>query len=536
MRLRTLVAALLPIALLASLVGVPTTAHADGVKALSLTGFADIVVDDAHGHVFISQDSATLLVFDLDGNPVGSVPNLYGAAGMALSEDGTKLWVALSDGDAVAAVDTSTLAATSYPTGVSTAPTSVAVTSGLVWFSHGGGKVGALDPTDGSVTLNLGSVSGSALLAASPAKPGELFAIGTGVSPTTLYAFTAANGETPTLSQRTSRWNTGSNGRDLAITPDGTKVVVAHGSPYEHPAFLTTDLSSAGSYASTNYPNAVAIRGDGMVAGGVDGTYDYDIYVYPAGSTSLLRKYELGGQGNELLDRGLAFGSSRLYAVSGDTYDDVNYKLHVITPRKPSSMTLTTDRSSYRYGAGAKVTVTLAAGTTNRSVSIYATPYGSAKKLVTTVQVPVGQSKTVSVAVHKRTTLSATNPGDEQYDAASASATVKVAARVTPKVFNSKGRAGKYYLFGPRARALLGALVSPNHGGQCLYFRLQFLVPSGRTIVSKCIKMTPKSVAGAYVDGHPDLIGVPFRMRAEWRGDTANLAARSAWRYMKFTR
>ncbi|MCW2798158.1 hypothetical protein, partial [Nocardioides sp.] len=70
LRLRALssVLASLLIASLAT-VFVPSPSIADeGVNDVGLTGFSDIVVDEPHGHVFISQPSGSLVVVDLDGD------------------------------------------------------------------------------------------------------------------------------------------------------------------------------------------------------------------------------------------------------------------------------------------------------------------------------------------------------------------------------------------------------------------------------------------------------------------------------------
>lgn len=79
----------------------------------------DIVVDEAHGHVFVSGGEGTtgVVVVDRNGQIVETIPDLAGAEGMLLSEDGTTLYVALVDGKAVAAIDTETLVARTFAAG-----------------------------------------------------------------------------------------------------------------------------------------------------------------------------------------------------------------------------------------------------------------------------------------------------------------------------------------------------------------------------------------------------------------------------------
>jgi hypothetical protein len=89
--LRRSLAVLVPARQVAALApGAP--AAADGTTDVSLTSFGDIVVDNAHGRVSVSDPSASAVrVANLDGALTTSVTNLFGARGMTLSDDGTKL-------------------------------------------------------------------------------------------------------------------------------------------------------------------------------------------------------------------------------------------------------------------------------------------------------------------------------------------------------------------------------------------------------------------------------------------------------------
>lgn len=98
----------------------PAVPVASGTR-LPFSGDArgDIVVDEARGHVFVSggPGSTEVVVTDLDGQVLRTIPGLAGAEGMTLSRDGSTLFVALSDAKAVAVVDTETLLFTLAPAG-----------------------------------------------------------------------------------------------------------------------------------------------------------------------------------------------------------------------------------------------------------------------------------------------------------------------------------------------------------------------------------------------------------------------------------
>jgi hypothetical protein len=726
MRRSALTAVLSLVVALLVVSGSATQASADSVNDIGLTGFRDIIVDEAHDHVFVSQGSATVIVTDLQGVPVTTIGDLPGAAGMTLSQDGTRLYVALSAGDAIAAVDTSALeVTTTYSTGTESCPTDVAVTVDLVWFGSGCNQwdsLRALDPGDGSVSTTSATSRYDPLLRTSPELPGQLFLVERGLSPATIYAYTAQGGDSPSLTLRTSRRDTGSNARDLAITPDGSKLIQASGSPYAHNAYSTSDLSDSGSYGSNSHPNAVAVRDDGMVAAGISG--NPDVYIYRAGSTTLLRSFEFDGSANELLPGALAFGATDLYAVTGNA-SGTNLRLRVIHPvalpslvlttdksaytdgdtahvtaelvtdspnqtlsiysdvegertlldtgpvdavsherttdlvvtepttfvveytgsefvssatvtqsvtvnGRATTLSLTTDKDAYRYGETAHLTATLASASPNQQVSIFATVDGAKTRildgtvgpdgsitvdhvvtddttftaeyagdetyaaasasravdlqlrsatvrlatgkpsyrygekadltvrlstassnrtvevyrivggnqtLLETGEVPVDGALRLSTRVSERTTFQVNYAGDEATRTATASVVVPVAARVSAQAVGSEGRSGRYHLYDAGHRALVASSVSPNHAGDCLYFRIQYLVNGVFRYddVTGCARMDPASDAWLKFSTTREARGHAIRARAEWRGDRRNKASASDWQYIRFT-
>jgi DNA-binding beta-propeller fold protein YncE len=106
---------------------------------LPIARYSHMVVDQAHQHIFFSggSTSSSILVTDFSGNTVATIPNEPGATGLALSSDGSTVYAALANGDAVSAISTSTLTETArYDTGTGTAPVYVAYTSGKIWFGY----------------------------------------------------------------------------------------------------------------------------------------------------------------------------------------------------------------------------------------------------------------------------------------------------------------------------------------------------------------------------------------------------------------
>lgn len=295
--------------------------------------FGEILVDDARERIYITGGKGTddLVVTDLDGNIVRRVTGIPGAAGMTLSPDGSKLYVTAGDQWWITIVDTTT-----YETdglfagktdGSNTCPRDVAFATGQLWFSWGcdsaPADIGRIDPQTREYDLNATVVDsriGTApLLATVPGQPDILIAGETGSNPANLYRLAATPKE---LVQQAWRRTDGGSVRQLAVTPDGGQVVVPSGAPYYHPALNTTDLTEVHRYPTVPYPNAVAIRGDGLVIAGTDAAYDEDVWVFEPGGSEPIATFEFGHLPNQetwahtLVDGGLAVHGDRIYAVT----------------------------------------------------------------------------------------------------------------------------------------------------------------------------------------------------------------------------
>src|SRR5215469_12195176 len=172
-----------------------SSSYASTGTLLPISSYYQMVVDPAHGHIFISQGSSSqngILVTDLTGQVVTTITGQTGVRGIALSPDGSTLYAALSGGDAVTAISTATLTQTaSYPLPAGDSPFNVAVQSGKVWVSYNTGTlfqaaVGYFDPSAASPALQApASMSGwfsAPQLAADPSDTGVLVAVGTGTS------------------------------------------------------------------------------------------------------------------------------------------------------------------------------------------------------------------------------------------------------------------------------------------------------------------------------------------------------------------
>jgi hypothetical protein len=212
---------------------------------------------------------------DYSGNTVATIANEAGATGLALSGDGSTVYAALTSGDAVPVISTSTLTETArYATGTGTDPTYVAYTSGKIWFGYGsyGGTqigIGSIDPSSSPAVVTLNAVpfitGGSApMLAASP--NGELVAYEPEQEPAEMATYDVSSGTVTVLAPPQTLLTVTAFLDSLQITPDGKDVVTSSGQ-----VFRVSDLSADGDYSTSEPGNSVSIASDGTVAVGTTG-------------------------------------------------------------------------------------------------------------------------------------------------------------------------------------------------------------------------------------------------------------------------
>jgi DNA-binding beta-propeller fold protein YncE len=329
----------------------PTTAPGSDLDVkIPLSGFGDMLVDEARGRVYISGGKGTnsVVVTDLDGGNQQTVGIGRGGGGMTLSPDGTKLYVALVDSDGIAIIDLATYAVDWYYVGthdgVPTCPRDVAWAAGQLWFGWGCDNapagIGKVDPETRAYDLAMAQgrtdsrITSAPLLATVPSQPNILIAGETGTNPALLFRFEA----TPTeLHQLVMRRTDGGSVRQLAVTPDGGQVIVPSGAPYYHPVLSTADLTEVHQYPTTAYPNAAAVRSDGLVAAGSNAAYDKDVFIFEPGGSTPIATYEFGHLPDQetwahtLVDGGLAWSGDRIYAVTHISSEPDNVTLRIRT-------------------------------------------------------------------------------------------------------------------------------------------------------------------------------------------------------------
>lgn len=280
--------------LVAGLVG---AAPAFGVGiALPFSHYAAMAVDEAHGHLFFTAGSggSDVWVTDLAGHLVSTIPSLDGATGLAMSADGSAVYVAEAGANAIAVIDTTSLAVTPLAGDIPCA-TWLAYTGGKLWYSYG---------CDSSTTAVAGfDPAGSPATATTLPSPGISYITpprlsGGGPTATTLVVTIRQDMFSYDVSSLTetasnSSYCTGDYG-SVAVSPDGATVAVACSSTPNVTVAKTSDFSQLGVYANgqgyaargQEYPLGAAFSADGnFLALGLSLMIP-NVLVYPLGDSS----------------------------------------------------------------------------------------------------------------------------------------------------------------------------------------------------------------------------------------------------------
>jgi hypothetical protein len=401
-----------------------SAARADTSAALpQLDGFHQIVADSqaGYGYLFLSEGigsqllvngpvkTTALVVTHLDGSPVATLDSGDGVEGLALSPDGSTLYVALAAQHAVAAIDVSTVAQTTptqtlYPLGTSDVPYSLAYQTGKVWVSYYTGvysAIGEIDPT--SPPASAFEPDGAppdwqypADLAADPRGNNVLVAAEPVISTASAATFTTSTVPATALAPAAnlgSGTSACSFEAQIAVAPGGSQFVAGCETPKAAYLYgtesggLATPVSHYPS-TGTDSPSAVAINASGTVAVGYFGGSVLGIY-QPDGT--LLNALGVPATGM-LADDGLAWSAdgSQLFAITRSytggysltVYDNPGLTRSALALSGPSTVVL--DHSVTLSG-----TLTLGSGAppSGTTVSIARTGPGAA---TTPVSVPVG--------------------------------------------------------------------------------------------------------------------------------------------------
>ena len=215
---------------------------------------------------------------------------------------------------------------------------------------------------------------------------------------------------------------------------------------------------------------------------------------------------------------------------------DVSGSKTATVTRKPTSLSLAVSDATVLTGTTVDLTAHLDTATTDRTVSIYARPYGQQRELVKRDVVDASGDLHATYAVERGTTFIARFDGDATYAPATDRRHVSVVARVANHLVGGYDTASGFTLFHVGDDATVAAHLHPELPDVCLYFRAQrhYAGAWHTTAVSDCVRTGAQGKERSQLKGANAQVDKPYRVRAEWRGGPGALPDKGHWLRLRF--
>ncbi|MFE5211277.1 Ig-like domain repeat protein [Streptomyces sp. NPDC056600] len=240
-------------------------------------------------------------------------------------------------------------------------------------------------------------------------------------------------------------------------------------------------------------------------------------------------------------------GGDVVYRVTyaGDaTHTSVVKSDTVVIPRSSTSLTLNNNGKVYSYGKDVTFTAHLGTTYSNRTVEIWANPYGSDKPNTLLKSGKVNSSGNISAVVDMKrdTTVTAVFKGDAKY----APKTVTSVGYAKVSISNSvsghykTGYVGShnYYWFRKTKDVLVGTTMSYYSGRAARYEVQMYYNGAWRSGVSDYFKLSSTGKVTVNL-GASGQAGLKFRVRTSYinasSGDNVNSTTYGSWKYLYFT-
>ncbi|MDQ1603377.1 MAG: hypothetical protein QOE01_1222 [Actinomycetota bacterium] len=242
------------------------------------------------------------------------------------------------------------------------------------------------------------------------------------------------------------------------------------------------------------------------------------------------------GQYTLQIDDTPRLGQTNTYDVTYTGATTASGSVDIEVQRKQPGLSVTTDRTTYGYGATAHVRAHLGATYTNRAVSIYAKPYGGTWGLLRSANVDADGYLRTSHVMSRRTVFRVTFTGDARYGDRTLLATRYSRARLVERLHRWYDTSRGYHLYRMSTDPKQTVRVHPGHAGDCIRFRAQRRHNGAwhGVALSGCIALSSTSGAAVLLRGSP-VPFEPYRLRAELPSTPKNAATKGRWQLLKFT-
>jgi hypothetical protein len=236
-------------------------------------------------------------------------------------------------------------------------------------------------------------------------------------------------------------------------------------------------------------------------------------------------------------------GGTVTYRVSyaGDaTHSAVSAAKAVAVSRAATSLTINNNGKVYGYGSTATFTAHLGTTYKNRTVEIWADPYGGdlGRRLLKRAVVNGKGNIAVSLKLYRNTAVTAAFTGDARTAPRTAGATVYTKVPVSLKLSKHYRTSGGYKLFHKKTAAQFTVRM-PAYTGRKAFLQVQVYY-QGRWQTLAYQYFPTKAGTAVVLFGGGGLVGYKLRVRAAYRkggsGDSVNYTTYGPYSYFRFTK
>jgi hypothetical protein len=216
----------------------------------------------------------------------------------------------------------------------------------------------------------------------------------------------------------------------------------------------------------------------------------------------------------------------------------------VTVPSDASGLTLNGNGKVYAYGTKVTFTAKLGKAYTNRTVEIWADPYGTDQKsrLIKKAAVSSKGTITATLTLTRNTAVTAVYRGDTRTAAKSVKSTVyakvRIAMAVSKHYKTKKIGSTTYYVFHKKKNPIFTTTMTAATGRSQLFTLEYYYKGKWRASGSQYFKLTSKGKSAITVVGTHET-NLKMRVRSEYvkgtSGDSLNATTIGAWRYFIFT-
>ncbi|HVF06121.1 MAG TPA: hypothetical protein VNA20_14865 [Frankiaceae bacterium] len=224
----------------------------------------------------------------------------------------------------------------------------------------------------------------------------------------------------------------------------------------------------------------------------------------------------------------LSFAGDSTYAASTKAFA---MTVRGLTP----ALSMITNATIYNHLATARVLARLGPTYTNRTVTITAKPLDRTGRTLVSAKVDSNGYLRTTHTLYWKTTYTASFAGDDVYEPRKVTRTVRVYAAVSQTLSGYYATSNGYRLYRRTADPVVSATARPSTHGCFAMTAQRYTSGAWRTVsTASCVGIGGSDEAVGVLTGDP-MVGVPYRIRSTFTGNSYLAAKATAYQYLRFT-